>query len=88
MLPFAGVIFFRLLIFSARNGHLEELVPFLRAKQGYTARRKENSKRISYMLIRADMKFRNEKKFQYGIPAYTGPFRALLILHFVLLACV
>jgi hypothetical protein len=40
------------------------------------------------MLIRADMKFRNEKKFQYGIPAYTGPFPALLILHFVLLACV
>jgi hypothetical protein len=25
------------------------------------------------------MKFRNRKKFQYDIPAYTGPFRALII---------
>jgi hypothetical protein len=25
------------------------------------------------------MKFRNKKKFRYGIPAYTGPFRALLV---------
>jgi hypothetical protein len=23
------------------------------------------------------MKFRNKKKFQYGLPAYTGTFRAL-----------
>jgi hypothetical protein len=23
------------------------------------------------------MKFRNKKKFRYGIPAYTGPFQAL-----------
>jgi hypothetical protein len=28
-------------------------------------------------LIRAGMKFRNKKKFRYGIPAYTGPFQAL-----------
>jgi len=26
------------------------------------------------------MKFRNKKKFRYGIPAYTGPFRALVII--------
>jgi hypothetical protein len=25
----------------------------------------------------ADMKFRNEKKFWYGISAYSGPFQAL-----------
>jgi hypothetical protein len=31
----------------------------------------------SDILISAGMKFRNKKKFRYGIPAYTGPFRAL-----------
>jgi hypothetical protein len=25
------------------------------------------------------MKFRNRKKFRYGIPVYTGPFRALVV---------
>jgi hypothetical protein len=32
---------------------------------------------IAYILISAGMKFRNKEKFRYGIPAYTGPFRAL-----------
>jgi hypothetical protein len=26
------------------------------------------------------MKFRNKKKFRYGIPTYTGPFRKLILL--------
>jgi hypothetical protein len=30
------------------------------------------------------MKFRNKKKFRYGIPAYTGPFRGLLIPYYIL----
>jgi hypothetical protein len=30
------------------------------------------------MLVSAGMKFRNKKKFRYGIPAYTGPFEALV----------
>jgi hypothetical protein len=29
------------------------------------------------ILLGSGMKFRNEKKFRYGIPAYTCPFRAL-----------
>jgi hypothetical protein len=29
------------------------------------------------ILINAGMKYRNKKKFHFGIPAYTGPFRAL-----------
>jgi hypothetical protein len=34
------------------------------------------------------MKFRNKKKFRYGIPAYTGPFRALPeITHMVCSTC-
>jgi hypothetical protein len=32
---------------------------------------------VLYILISASTKFRNKKKFQYGIPAHTGPFRAL-----------
>jgi hypothetical protein len=46
-----------------------------RPKQGYTAREMENGK---WILISAGVKFRNEKKFRYGIPAYTDPFRALI----------
>jgi hypothetical protein len=30
-------------------------------------------------LISAGMKFRNKEKFRYGIPAYTGPFRVLVL---------
>jgi hypothetical protein len=40
----------------------------------------EKGKWIWYMLISASMKFRNKNKFWYGIPAYTGPFRALVFL--------
>jgi hypothetical protein len=32
---------------------------------------------INYILISAGMKFRNKKKFRYGIPAYIGPFLRL-----------
>jgi hypothetical protein len=32
---------------------------------------------IVYILVSAGMKFRNKEEFEYGIPAYTGPFRAL-----------
>jgi hypothetical protein len=28
----------------------------------------------------AGMKFRNNKKFRYGVPAYTSPLRALVII--------
>jgi hypothetical protein len=34
---------------------------------------------IQYTLINAGTKFRNKKKFWYGIPAYTGPFRELQV---------
>jgi hypothetical protein len=32
---------------------------------------------IVYMLISAGMKFRNKKKYRYGKPVYSYPFRAL-----------
>jgi hypothetical protein len=38
----------------------------------------EKDKLIWCILKSAGMKFRNEKKFRYGIPAYTGPIRALV----------
>jgi hypothetical protein len=44
--------------------------------------RMEIVKWISYILIRAGMKFRKKKKFRYGIPAYTGPFPALVNTEF------
>jgi hypothetical protein len=31
------------------------------------------------ILINAGMKFRIKEEFRYGIPAYTGPFRALYV---------
>jgi hypothetical protein len=38
----------------------------------------ENDERkYKSVFISAGTKFRNKKKFRYGIPAYTGPFRAL-----------
>jgi hypothetical protein len=40
---------------------------------------KKIDKWIQYVLMSTGMKFRNRKKFQYDIPAYTGPFRALII---------
>jgi hypothetical protein len=55
-------------------------VYFLKAKQGYTVREMEKDiyvRPYSSMLISSGTKFRNKKKFQYGMPAYTGPFRAL-----------
>jgi hypothetical protein len=33
----------------------------------------------SYILVSSGMIFRNKNKFWYGIPAYIGPFRALVI---------
>jgi hypothetical protein len=60
---------------SPRNGNPEEPVYFLKAKQGYTV--SKFKKVIDYILISAGMIFRN-RKFRYGIPAYTGPFRALV----------
>jgi hypothetical protein len=53
-------------------------VDFLKAKQGYTARKTDKDKWIGLYYISADMKFRNKNKFRYGIPAFTGPFRALV----------
>jgi hypothetical protein len=38
--------------------------------------RKVNEHITYYILISAGMIFRNKKKFRFGIPAYTGPFRA------------
>jgi hypothetical protein len=57
-------------------------VYFLKAKQGYTVRKMKKKIYIYIrpyrpMLISSGTKFRNKKKFQYGMPAYTGPFRAL-----------
>jgi hypothetical protein len=34
---------------------------------------------VEYMLESNGIKFRNKKKFRYGIPTYTGPFRALIL---------
>jgi hypothetical protein len=33
---------------------------------------------MDVIYISASIKSRNKKKFQYGIPEYTGPFRALV----------
>jgi hypothetical protein len=40
---------------------------FLKAKQGYMARKNEKDKQM-YILTSAGTKFRNKKKFRYGIP--------------------
>jgi hypothetical protein len=48
--------------YSARNGNLEVPVYFLKAKQGYTVRKMD--------IDGAGMKFRNKKKFRYGIPVH------------------
>jgi hypothetical protein len=53
------------------------LVYVLKAKQGYTVRKIEKYEWIWCLLVSAGMKFSNRKNFRYGIPAYTGPFRAL-----------
>jgi hypothetical protein len=66
-------------LFSAWNGNLEVSVYFLRVKRGY-AFKIEEAKWIEYMLISAAMKFSNKRKFWYGIPAYTDPFLALVLL--------
>jgi hypothetical protein len=34
-------------------------------------------KKLEDILISAGVKFMNKKKFWYGIPAYTGPFRVV-----------
>jgi hypothetical protein len=52
---------------------------FIQVTQGYTVRKIDKEKWISYILVSAGMKFRNKKKFRYGIPAHTGPFRVLSI---------
>jgi hypothetical protein len=57
------------------NGNLEVPAYFLKAKQEYTYRKLK--KVHAFILISAGMKFSNEKKFRYGILAYTFPFRAL-----------
>jgi hypothetical protein len=43
-----------------------------------SARWKKIYKWVQYVLIGAGMKFRNKKKFRYGIPPYTGPFQVLV----------
>jgi hypothetical protein len=50
------------------------LVYVLKTKQGYAVRKIEKDEWIWCLLVSAGMKFSN---FRYGIPAYTGPFRAL-----------
>jgi hypothetical protein len=62
---------------SARNGNVEFPVHFLKAKQGYTVRKKAEDKWTLYILISAGMKFRNKHKFRYGIPAHTGTYRLI-----------
>jgi hypothetical protein len=62
---------------SVLNGNLEVPVFFSKVKQGYTFRKMKKYKWIQYALISAGMKFRNKKKFGYGISEYTGAFRAL-----------
>jgi hypothetical protein len=47
---------------------------FLKAKQGYTVR-KHGKRQMD--VVSSSMKFRNEKKFRYGIPPYTVPFQVL-----------
>jgi hypothetical protein len=63
---------------NARYGNLELPLYFLKAKQGYTARKK--IKTIDgYSSLYSDnssMKFSNKNKFRYGIPACTGQFLA------------
>jgi hypothetical protein len=58
---------------------MEVPVKFLKAEQGYTVRKTEQDKSMWYILISAGKKFGNKNKFCYGIPAYTGPFRAMII---------
>jgi hypothetical protein len=53
-------------------------VCFVKAKQEYTVRKMGKDKRIQSILISTGMKFSNRKKFRFGIPAYTGPFPALM----------
>jgi hypothetical protein len=51
----------------------------LKAKQENAFRNMERYKWIYYILVSAGVKFRNRKKFRFGIPVYTGPFRALRV---------
>jgi hypothetical protein len=55
---------------SARNGNLKVPLDCLRAKQGYIVRKIEKDKWLYYILVSAGMKFRNKKKFRYGIPVH------------------
>jgi hypothetical protein len=52
----------------------------LKAKQGYTFRKRKEDKWICYILTNDGMKFRNEKKCRYGLPEYTGQLRVLVEL--------
>jgi hypothetical protein len=61
--------------FSARNGDLG--LYFLKAKRIH--RQKMGKYKWRYHTLgSARMKFRNKKKFRYGIPSYTGPFQELI----------
>jgi hypothetical protein len=40
----------------------------LKSEQGHTVRKMKKDKWIQYILIRAGKKFRNKKKFWYGMP--------------------
>jgi hypothetical protein len=66
-------------IVSARNGNLEMPAHFVKVKQEYYVRKMEKINGY-FILIIAGMKFRNKKQFRYGVPAYTGPLRALCIV--------
>jgi hypothetical protein len=61
-----------MLLTSGRNGHLEVPAFFLKLKQGYTERKME---KVYIDKCRYEIQ---EKKFRYGIPAFTGPFRAII----------
>jgi hypothetical protein len=58
-------------VHSARKCNLEVPVYFLKAKQEYTVRKmKKKINGSSHIPISAGIKFRNKKKFWYGIPAH------------------
>jgi hypothetical protein len=64
--------------YPRQQGNLVASMYFFKAKQKYTIRKMKKDKWLWCILKSAGMKFRNKKKFGYGIPAYTGPFQALI----------
>jgi hypothetical protein len=53
----------------------------LKAKQGYTIRKMEKDKTDVVYIGKCWYETQEPKKFQNDIPAYTGPFPALLLYY-------